>query len=251
MNLTRRNFLKLSVASLIGGFIPKVASAFGTASLFQMTTLVYPGAWDKRKGAQSRISWEVMKRTSVESSLDISEIELSSPHLFKHPFLYMSGDSAFSEWPQENCDRLRRFLQYGGFLFIDGNPDLAGGFDKSVRREMARVFPDLSFKTIAKDHTLFKSFYLLDGRWGRLQKKTFVEGISKDGRTMVVYSQNDVGGAWMRDNFGNWLLPVVPGGEAQREMAFRFGVNLAMYSLCTNYKGDQVHIPFIMRRRRR
>jgi hypothetical protein len=28
------------------------------------------------------------------------------------------------------------------------------------------------------------------------------------------------------------------------------GVNLVMYALCLDYKTDQVHVPFIMRRRR-
>ena len=41
----------------------------------------------------------------------------------------------------------------------------------------------------------------------------------------------------------------MPGGEAQREMAFRLGINLAMYALCLDYKTDQVHVPFILRRR--
>ena len=30
----------------------------------------------------------------------------------------------------------------------------------------------------------------------------------------------------------------------------RLGVNIAMYALCLDYKEDQVHIPFIMKRRR-
>jgi len=41
---------------------------------------------------------------------------------------------------------------------------------------------------------------------------------------------------------------VVPGGEQQREMARRFGVNLVMYALTGNYKSDQVHVPFILER---
>jgi hypothetical protein len=28
------------------------------------------------------------------------------------------------------------------------------------------------------------------------------------------------------------------------------GVNLVMYALCLDYKADQVHVPFIMKRRR-
>jgi len=41
---------------------------------------------------------------------------------------------------------------------------------------------------------------------------------------------------------------VVPGGELQREMALRFGVNLVMYTLTGNYKADQVHVPAILER---
>ena len=44
------------------------------------------------------------------------------------------------------------------------------------------------------------------------------------------------------------MFPVVPGGERQREMAFRFGVNLVMYTLTGNYKSDQVHVPAILER---
>jgi hypothetical protein len=44
-------------------------------------------------------------------------------------------------------------------------------------------------------------------------------------------------------------LPAVPGGEPQREQAIRLAINIAMYVLCSNYKDDQVHAQFLMRRR--
>jgi hypothetical protein len=44
------------------------------------------------------------------------------------------------------------------------------------------------------------------------------------------------------------LFPVIPGGERQRELAFRFGINLVMYVLTGNYKSDQVHAPAILER---
>ena len=53
-----------------------------------------------------------------------------------------------------------------------------------------------------------------------------------------------------RDNYGTWEHECYPGGERQRELAFRLGVNLVMYALCLDYKTDQVHVPFIMKRRR-
>ncbi len=251
--ISRRDFLRLSLGggAVLAASWPAGAWAFGKASLFEMPSLVYEGAWDRRKNASSRLAWELMKRTSVEAKLEHGAVRLSDPDLFRTPFLYMTGDRDFPPWSEPDRARLARFLVYGGFLFIDGNLEGGDGFDRSVRREMDSLFPGERLETLDADHTLFKSFYLLDGRWGRVQRKSYVEGIVRDDRTPVVYSQNDVGGAWMRDGFGNWLLPAVPGGESQRGMAFRFGINLVMYSLCTNYKSDQVHIPFILKRRRR
>ena len=48
----------------------------------------------------------------------------------------------------------------------------------------------------------------------------------------------------------NPSVPVGRGvtGERQREVAFRFGVNLIMYVLTGNYKSDQVHVPALLER---
>ena len=60
--------------------------------------------------------------------------------------------------------------------------------------------------------------------------------------------RNRGAGAWAVDRSGRPLYPVVPGGEPQREQAYRFGVNLVMYALTGNYKSDQVHVPAILER---
>ena len=46
------------------------------------------------------------------------------------------------------------------------------------------------------------------------------------------------------------MFPVGRGfsGERQREIAYRFGVNLIMYVLTGNYKSDQVHVPALLDR---
>jgi hypothetical protein len=44
------------------------------------------------------------------------------------------------------------------------------------------------------------------------------------------------------------LYPVVPGGERQRDWAFRAGVNIVMYALTGNYKADLVHMPALLER---
>ena len=54
--------------------------------------------------------------------------------------------------------------------------------------------------------------------------------------------------AWALDDGNRPLYATVPGGEVQREMAFRAGVNIVMYTLTGNYKADQVHIPALLER---
>ncbi len=71
----------------------------------------------------------------------------------------------------------------------------------------------------------------------------------RGGQAQVLFSEHDLGGALARGASGTWEQPVVPGGDMQREQAIRLAVNIAMYVLCSNYKDDQVHAPFLMRRR--
>jgi Domain of unknown function (DUF4159) len=64
----------------------------------------------------------------------------------------------------------------------------------------------------------------------------------------VIIGSHDWAGAWAIDEYGQTMFPVLPGGERQREMARRFGVNLVMYALTGNYKTDQVHVPALLER---
>jgi hypothetical protein len=130
-------------------------------------------------------------------------------------------------------------------LIDDASPE-GGGFDASVRRELGRAFPTTRLSRLSAEHTLYRSFYLLARPVGRVDDPEYVEAITHEGRVAVVYSRHDLGGAWADDGRGASALSVSAG---QRELSVRFGVNLVMYALCLDYKDDQVHAPFILRRR--
>lgn len=204
---------------------------------------------DARPGAAQRLAWEIRKRTSIETVLEPSTVRLDDPSVFKSPFLYWSGDRAFPALSEAELTGLRRFIEYGGFLLIDDASPETQGFDDSVRRELPRAFPQQRLMRLPRDHTLFRAFYLLERPVGRVAEPPHVEAIMNAGRAAVVYSRHDLGGAWARDGRGQAAYDITPGGPAQREQSIRLGVNLVMYALCLDYKDDQVHAPFILRRR--
>ncbi|MEO1331667.1 MAG: DUF4159 domain-containing protein, partial [Pseudomonadota bacterium] len=73
-------------------------------------------------------------------------------------------------------------------------------------------------------------------------------GSANDGVSPVIIGGHDWAGAWAVDSQGQPLLPIGRGGERQRELALRFGVNVVMYAYTGNYKSDQVHIPSLLER---
>ncbi len=251
--MLRRTFLELLTLGAAGLALPRIARsqlALPDTSKLVIGQVQHGGRWNPRPTALRRLMWEVAQRTSIETGAEGVPVRLGQPGLHRFPLLYLAGDGALPPFAEPELAALRRHLQYGGFLLVDAADGSDGaGFDGSVRRELARLLPSSPLARISREHVLYKSFYLLDRQGGRLAVKPWLEAQALDGRVAVVYSQNDLGGAWARGQLGDWEYACTPGGESQREVAFRLGVNIAMYALCTDYKDDAVHLPFILRRR--
>ena len=113
------------------------------------------------------------------------------------------------------------------------------------------LFAQVPLKKIPLDHSIFRSFYLINRVSGRKQVSSSLEGINIKGRTVLVYSTNDLGGAWARDKLGEWIHDIIGGGNRQRQLAIRLGVNIVMYALTLDYKKDMVHLPIILERLKR
>jgi hypothetical protein len=250
--MKRREILMGSAAwAAMLGVSPSAAWAMGDEDRLRLAMLrPARGATSPREGATRRLLQELEKRTSVHVDPGVEVVDIG-PEMFEAPFLILSGERGFDPWSVEQVDMLRTYLQAGGFLLVDASSGVSEGpFMSSVLRELGRIFPDEALAPVAKGHVLYKSFYLLDRAYGRVSAAEHMDAIVQGDRLPVVVSYNDLLGAWARDSFGNWEYDVVPHGDFQRERAFRLGINLVMYALCVNYKEDQVHIPFILKRRR-
>ena len=224
----------------------------GYSSLTIPRILYKGGNDDPRPEALRSLLAQIARRTSIEVNREPTSLKLSDPKLFKYPFIYLGGDKAFEPFEESDLKTLRKYLSYGGFIFIDDNSAIANSeFDRSVRRMVERMFPKMPLRKISRDHSVFRSFYLLNRVSGRAIIKSSMEGISLKGRTVLMYSVNDQAGAWARNKLGDWNYDVIAGGYRQRQLSIRLGINIILYALTLDYKKDMVHLPIILERLRR
>lgn len=213
---------------------------------------------DISKAGLEGLSEVLRNRTSVEPGDPVGiDLERDEPRLY--PLIYWPITSGQPGLSPRASAALDRYLRTGGIIFLDTR-DQQMSFDRQAggNPDLKRLLSGIETPPLIAmppDHVLTKSFYLLSDMPGRWQGgKLWIEagsGRVNDGVTTIVIGSNDYAGAWATDGRGRGLLPLTPGGETQREMAFRFGVNLVMHALTGNYKDDQVHIQDIMQRLRR
>ena len=195
-------------------------------------------------------------RTAIEAAAPM-EVDPERDELIFFPLLYWPVVEGQQLPSSRAIERLNRFLATGGTILFDthdqgGRTAFSSAATQARLRQLAAGLNIPPLVPVPPDHVLTKSFYLMQefpGRWagGSLWVEP-VEDQVNDGVASVIVGGNDWAGAWASDGRGQPLYPVVPGGEPQREQAYRFGVNLVMYALTGNYKTDQVHVPAILER---
>ena len=249
--ISRRRFLSLGLGVAAGLTFHRPGILWGASfPQFFFSQLRYRGGdWDPNPLFAEAIIEEMELRTSIDGVKEREVLTVSDSDLFFSPFLYMAGKYEFDPFTPPEREILRRFLTYGGFLFAEDTLGAKGfGFDRAFREEMKQILPNHEMKKLPADHSVYQSFYLIGSVGGRQRINPYLEGVAVDHWTSVIYSQNDLSGAWARDKLGKWVNECTPGGEAQRASAFKLGINIIVYSLTADYKKDLVHHPFIQKR---
>ncbi len=204
------------------------------------------------------LSYVLTQRTAIEPGEPIG-VDPELDELAFFPILYWPVVAEARPLSDTGRDRINSYLRQGGMILFDtrdagpGGSGFGGASDAELAlRQLAEGLDIPPLAPVPADHVLGKAFYLLTEFPGRfVGGDVWVvadEDAGYDGVSAVIIGGHDWAGAWAIDLYGRGMLPVTPGGERQREMSFRFGVNLVMYALTGNYKADQVHIPAILER---
>jgi hypothetical protein len=244
----RRRFLAGALAVAGASLLPLRSLGVGAASQVALAQLAYGGGnWQPRPTALRRLAWEIHKRTAVDAALEPIQVKADVRSLAPYPLLYVSGDRAFTELDPPANEALGRYVRLGGTVLVDPAYTADGdakGFATSIDALLARALAGAAPKPIAPSHVLFRAFYELPRAFGRVAGSPGFTGYEIAGRLAVIRGDHDLGGAWARDNLGNWEHDVTPGGERQRENAFRLGINLVLFTLCRDYKNEEPHRRF-------
>ncbi|HOX19670.1 MAG TPA: DUF4159 domain-containing protein [Gemmatimonadales bacterium] len=221
----RGRFVSFLSLVLLAGVAPLGAQEDGGVTIGR---LHYDGGgdWYANPSSLPNLLAAVRARTDLQAAERERVVMLSSPALWEVPYLYMTGHGNV-RFSDADLVTLRRYLQQGGFLHADDNY----GMDESLRRELARLFPDRPLVEVPLDHPIYNLVYQFPRGVPKIHehdgKPAQGFGIFLDGRLAVFYTyQSDLGDGW-EDPDVHKDAPEV------REAALRMGVNLVAYAVGT------------------
>ena len=236
------------------------------------TRVGYVLTGDSTVDAISRMGLEglnriVQTRTSIEPGEPVA-IDIEKDSLVFYPIIYWPVLENAAPPDDALLAKLSDYMKNGGTIFFDTREDANSissltGSTSPATLALRSILDKLdvpALEPVPEGHVLTRAFYLMNtfpGRWasGQLwveartsQNDDGIKAAASDGVSAIIIGSNDYAAAWATDEAGNPQFPVSPGGEGQREHAWRTGINLMMYSLTGNYKADQVHVPALLER---
>lgn len=280
--LSRLRWRRAAAAVLIAGLsglaatdVARAQAQLGEADQFAMravleTRLAYVASGDREiddltYAGLSGLTDILIQRTSVEPASPMA-IDIERDELVFFSLIYWPIQPNTEVPSPQAMAKVDAFMKTGGTIFFDtrdADSDLSGitGQPGEATLALRRILENLDIpplEPVPPEHVITKAFYLLQsfpGRWanGKLWVEASQSGAPgaegrADGVSSIIIGSNDYAAAWAVGSNGQPLLPAVPGGDRQREFAYRTGLNIVMYALTGNYKADQVHVPALLER---
>ena len=223
------------------------------------------------KAGLSGLTLFLAQRTALEPG-DPVGLDIARDELVFYPLIYWPIVPGAPRPSDAALKRIDAYMKDGGTVLFDTRdaviaPAGQGGETRSPGMlELRKILSSLDIpelEPVPRDHVLTKTFYLLRDFPGRFDGgQLWVEALPSeseqeasgrparggDGVSSIIITSNDFAGAWATRPDGQPMLPMVDEQPRQRELAFRAGVNIVMYTLTGNYKADQVHVPALLER---
>ena len=171
------------------------ARAFGEKTRVNILELDFGQGTESRPRAWKQLLYEAQQTTSVDCGVRVERASPDDPRLFDFPFATVVVTGGFERPAEKGLEQLSQYLSYGGFLLID---DASGG-DAAARSSItdlvARLFPTRPLSALPREHSIHRSFFLVDRPLGRTDRAAWLEGVMLGNLTPVVVMRDDLSGA--------------------------------------------------------
>ncbi|MBZ0198773.1 MAG: DUF4159 domain-containing protein [Ignavibacteriaceae bacterium] len=191
-----------------------------------ITRLKYNGGgdWYNDPSAEVNLLKFVETNTNIKVKAEYNFVDISSDEIFAHPFLFITGHGNVV-LTNDEAARLRKYLENGGFLYIDDDY----GLNIAIRREMKKVFPGKDFVELPYNYGLYNVLFNFPAGPPKTHKHDDKPplgfGIFVNERLAVYYT-------FESNPSDGWVDPDVhKDPEEKRQEALRFGANIVLWSL--------------------
>jgi hypothetical protein len=183
-----------------------------------------PGDWYGNPTSLPNLLAFVREELSLPTAAREAVVTATDPELARYPLLYLTGHGEI-RLSEAEVRALRAYLVNGGFLHADDN----FGIDSTLRREIARVFPDDPLVELPAEHPIYRAAFAMASGLPKVHEHGGGPprgyGVYHDGRLVIFYSFNtDLGDGW-EDAEVHDDPPEV------RRAALEMGANVFVYAL--------------------
>ena len=260
LSLRLRGLLQPTVAGILLLLMVSPTLAEPPANPALATHLAYVVTGDNQLDGVSRAGLaglsDYVNRRTATALAEPAGVVPGQDDLSFYPLLYWPISASASPPSGAAVTALNDYMAHGGIILIDTRDGGSGaGFAPGAEAALEVFGQGLAIPALApltSAHVLARAFYLLSDFPGRYTGDTVWvqrdQDRANDSVSPVIIGGHDWAAAWAVDAQGNNPYATIPGGARQRTLAYRFGVNLVMYALTGNYKGDQVHVPALLER---
>jgi len=183
-----------------------------------------PGDWYGNPTSLPNLLAFVREELSLPTAAREAVVTATDPELARYPLLYLTGHGEI-RLSEAEVRALRAYLVNGGFLHADDN----FGIDSTLRREIARVFPDDPLVELPAEHPIYRAAFAMASGLPKVHEHGGGPprgyGVYHDGRLVIFYSFNtDLGDGWED-------AEVHDDPPAIRRAALEMGANVFVYAL--------------------
>jgi hypothetical protein len=197
-----------------------------TKGAFQIVRIKYSGGGDWYNGQteEPNLLNFVKAHTNISVDPEYKYVDLSTDEIFYYPFLFITGHGNIV-LSNDEVERLRKYLEGGGFLYVDDDY----GLDKSFRKEIKKVFPDKELTELPFSYGLYHDFYNFPNGVPKTHEHN---GKPPQGFGIFINKRLAVYYTYESNPSDGWDDPEVHNDPpAKREEALKFGTNLVIWAL--------------------